>query len=58
MSEALAIAEQELRSRIRISPRPDLLADSFPEQRAFVQDTAPLKAAFCTRRAAKSYSVG
>jgi hypothetical protein len=30
----------------------------FPEQQAFVDDQAPLKAAFCTRRAAKSYSVG
>src|SRR5882762_7062533 len=38
--------------------KPDLFAGSFPEQRAFVEDPAQLKAAFCTRRAAKSYSVG
>ncbi len=36
---------------------PDVLADCFPEQLAFIKDPASLKVAFCTRRAAKSYSV-
>jgi hypothetical protein len=43
------------------APRVDLLkgmAESFPEAYAYITDKAPLKAAFCTRRAAKSYSVG
>src|SRR5258708_5198120 len=39
-------------------PNPNVLAQTFPEQLAFVQDRAPLKAAFCTRRAAKSFSAG
>ena len=34
------------------------IAGDFPAQAAYVDDLAPLKAAFCTRRAAKSYSVG
>lgn len=38
--------------------RPDVLAGAFPAQLAFIRDAAPFKASFCTRRAAKSYSVG
>jgi hypothetical protein len=34
------------------------IVGDFPAQAAFVDDPAPLKVAFCTRRAAKSYSVG
>ena len=30
----------------------------FPEQRAFLDDVSPLKLAFCTRRAGKSYGLG
>src|SRR5260370_3109001 len=37
---------------------PNVLAEPFPEKLALVRDTAPLKAAFCTRRAAKSFSAG
>lgn len=36
----------------------DVLAGAFPAQLAFIHDPAPFKASFCTRRAAKSYSVG
>ncbi len=36
---------------------PDVLAECFPEQLAFIRDQSPLKWAFCTRRAAKSYSI-
>ena len=38
--------------------RPDLLRDSFPEQRACVLDHSPFKVVFCTRRGAKSFSFG
>lgn len=34
-----------------------MLADCFPEQLSFIRDQSPLKWAFCTRRAAKSYSI-
>jgi hypothetical protein len=37
---------------------PDVLQGFFPESLAFVQDPAQLKWALCTRRAAKTYSVG
>lgn len=37
---------------------PDLLKDSFPEQRSYVLDPASLKVLFCTRRAAKTFSFG
>lgn len=33
---------------------PDLLAGTFPQERAFIEDPAKLKWALCTRRAAKS----
>ncbi len=36
----------------------DLLADSFPEQTAFIKDSSKLKAALTTRRAGKSYAAG
>lgn len=36
----------------------DFTQHSFPAQLNFIQDPAKLKAAFCTRRAAKSYSAG
>lgn len=36
----------------------DLLDYNFPEQVNFIKDPAHLKAAFCTRRAAKSYTGG
>ncbi len=34
------------------------LSSSFPQQTAFIQDPARLKAAICTRRAGKSYGMG
>ncbi len=36
----------------------DLLEDSFPEQRAFIEDKSKLKSALTTRRAGKSFAVG
>lgn len=47
-----------------IEPKPvtyasiNFAAGSFPEQMAFVEDDSDLQYAFCTRRAAKSYSGG
>lgn len=35
-----------------------LFQDSFPQQEAFIRDPAKLKALFCTRRAAKSFTAG
>lgn len=54
-----ALVEDTPASEPRVIPvgRPDVLADCFPEQLAFIRDRAPLKWAFCTRRAAKSFSV-
>lgn len=38
--------------------RPDVLAGCFPDQLAFIRDASPFRFAICTRRAAKTYSVG
>lgn len=38
--------------------RIDILSSSFDKQRNFILDPARLKSAFCTRRAAKSYTAG
>lgn len=38
--------------------KPDLLDRDFPQQCAFIEDQSKLKALFCTRRAAKSYTAG
>jgi len=54
-SEGMAL---ERAASARAPARPDLLAGSFPAQRAYILDPAPFKASFCTRRAAKSYAVG
>lgn len=35
-----------------------VMTSSFPEQRRFIEDPARLKALFCTRRAAKSFTAG
>lgn len=52
-------ALEELASRtVKRTSRPDLLSKTFPQQRAFIEDPAKQKSAFCTRRAAKSYSGG
>ncbi len=37
---------------------PDILSDAFPQQKNFILDPASLKALFCTRRAAKSFTGG
>src|SRR5690348_12790759 len=52
------LSELETLVRAEVKGPPDLLSITFPEQRAFIEDPAHLKAACCTRRAAKSYSGG
>ena len=49
------LAYRELKSQ---EPVPDVLEEAFYAQADFILDPARLKAAFCTRRAAKSYTGG
>lgn len=51
---------QETARRLKSSERPDILAhpDVFHHQREFIQHPAKLKALFCTRRSAKSFTAG
>lgn len=53
-SEAIIEVLMDRRPKSRVS----LLDEKFPEQCRFVRDPASLKALYCTRRAAKSYSGG
>jgi phage terminase large subunit len=50
--QAIKILEELRRRR----GKPNILADCFPEQLAFIQDQSRLKAALCDRRAEKSYA--
>lgn len=38
--------------------KPDIFLGTFPQQQEFIKDPAKLKALFCTRRSAKSYTAG
>ena len=58
LSKASAAASRLRKRKEAEQPPVDLLAHLFPQSRAFAADEAPLKFAFCTRRAAKSYSTG
>ena len=50
---------EEFKQRMKIPlPLPRLFSPEFPQQEAFYRDPAKLKALFCTRRAAKSYTAG
>ena len=48
----------ELARRAVRAQVPDILSCAFPQQRAFIEDEAKLKALFCTRRSAKSFTAG
>ncbi len=50
----------EIARRDRASHRPNIIdhPDNFPQQVAFLKDESTLKASFCTRRSAKSYTGG
>jgi len=54
-SQARALLQERQK---RKSGQIQWLKSSFPEQTAFIQDPARLKAALCTRRAGKSYGMG
>ncbi len=49
------LARRNYRTAVAV---PQILDPNFPEQTAFIEDPSRLKAAFCTRRAAKSYTGG
>lgn len=52
--KAKRILEQRKKTLIPVS----LFSSNFPQQEAFIKDPAKLKALFCTRRAAKSFTAG
>lgn len=54
----LVLEELALRNKPQTGSVPEILDENFPEQSAFITDPAKLKALFCTRRAAKSYTGG
>ena len=56
-AEARHIYEQYI-EQVKVKSCPDILDRNFPHQERFINDPARLKAAFCTRRAAKSYTGG
>lgn len=52
-------AKEELVKRRRIQANlPDIFSGTFSQQKDFILDPAKLKALFCTRRSAKSYTAG
>ena len=55
----LTSAEQkEINKLLKAKTYPDILGDTFSLQREFILDPAKLKALYCTRRSAKSYTAG
>lgn len=50
--------EQALERRLIEELKPDIFSGAFQQQKDFVLDPAKLKALFCTRRSAKSYTAG
>lgn len=50
--------EKELLDELLTSGPPSFVDPRFPEQRAFIESTAKMGGAHCTRRAGKSYGVG
>jgi PBSX family phage terminase large subunit len=55
----LTDSEKDEITRLLNSPVvPNVLNDAFPLQRQFIEDKNKLKALFCTRRSAKSYTAG
>ena len=54
----LDVAHDVLQELVRRHKQLDLVDRNFAKQAAFIEDTSRLSAAFCTRRAGKSYGVG
>jgi len=52
------LAEKKRRAATTGAPHVRLVDSAFPQQKAFIEDPAPLKAAICSRRAGKSYGIG
>lgn len=52
------IIEIITRRKVNQAKRPDIFAGAFKQQIDFIKDPAKLKALFCTRRSAKSYTAG
>lgn len=50
--------EELIHEAAKITNKPNVLAHTFEQQAKFIKDPARLKALFCTRRAAKSYTAG
>jgi phage terminase large subunit len=59
MEDTIQLAIQEISRRTNmVLNRPDVFIGTFAQQKAFILDPALLKALFCTRRSAKSYTAG
>lgn len=58
ISTRLILQELAIRNHRKPIKNPDILDRNFKPQTNFILDSARLKAAFCTRRAAKSYTGG
>lgn len=52
------LLEEMARRTMLQSSIPDIFDQNFPQQQRFVRDPSNLKALFCTRRSAKSYTAG
>lgn len=52
------LLEETMRRAVLQSSVPDIFDPNFPQQKAFIKDPSNLKALFCTRRSAKSYTAG
>jgi len=52
------IIAELLRRKEEEDSRPDILEHTFAQQKRFITDPAKLKALFCTRRSAKSFTAG
>jgi len=49
---------REISRLLKMPTLPDVLRPAFPLQRQFIDNSSKLKALFCTRRSAKSYTAG
>lgn len=50
--------DEVIHEAAKLISKPNVLAQTFRQQLAFIKDPSRLKALFCTRRAAKSYTAG
>ena len=57
-SKLTASEQKEINKLLKAKTYPNILGDTFSLQREFILDPAKLKALYCTRRSAKSYTAG